>query len=29
MIGNDMKLDHGVGQPSLLIDKLTVGGTAA
>jgi TldD protein len=43
MIGNDMKLDHGigtcgkdgqgvpvgVGQPSMLIDKLTVGGTAA
>jgi TldD protein len=43
MIGNDMKLDPGVGtcgkqgqgvpvgvgQPTLLIDKLTVGGTAA
>jgi TldD protein len=42
MIGNDMKLDPGigtcgkdgqgvpvgVGQPTLLIDKLTVGGTA-
>ena len=43
MIGNDMKLDHGVGtcgkngqsvpvgvgQPTLLIDRLTVGGTEA
>ena len=43
MIGNDLKLDEGigtcgkegqgvpvgVGQPTLLIDRLTVGGTAA
>jgi TldD protein len=43
MIGNDMKLDPGigtcgkdgqgvpvgVGQPTMLLDKLTVGGTAA